>query len=468
MDILISIYLFITSVFLSFLPSREFREGVFIQPTSFYPMKAQNQIDQTISKLLFRGLFKYNIYGELENDLIESYDISSDGLTYTFKLKDNQYWIDGKKITADDVLYTAYNSPSLQGISTDKIDNLTVNFRLQNKYSPFISLMTQGIIQNNSLENGNPLQPVSSGDFRVVRVRNSGPIVKQVVLYSSKYKISKLTYLFYSSEDELETAAMLGEIDGFMSESNHEIPNFTNHKFPIISNSYGLFFNLSHDLNYDASFRKNVAKVIDYDSIDTNFGIPVEGVISKDYIYTDTKIAFNPYDSKFKTAYADKTITIKATDSKRNRDVLTQIKYYLENSLSIKVNLEYYKNEEFLSEVIKNKDFDVIFFGLETQKDPDRYVNWHSTGITNGYNFTSFKSGVADKALEEGRSELDLKKRIDDYNKFQESFNEVLPTIFIFHPYTNYYISNRVSGIGSKYTFDVTDRYLDFSNWLVN
>jgi ABC-type transport system substrate-binding protein len=136
--------------------------------------------------------------------------------------------------------------------------------------------------------------------------------------------------------------------------------------------------------------------------------------------------------------------------------------------LSIKVNLEYYNNEEFLSEVIKNKDFDVIFFGLETQKDPDRYVNWHSTGINNGYNFTSFKNGVADKALEDGRSELDLKKRIADYNKFQESFNEVLPAIFIFHPYTNYYISNRVSGIGSKYTFDITDRYLDFSNWLIN
>lgn len=468
MDILFKIYVFFSSVFLSFLPGREFREGVFIQPTSFFPMQAQNSIDKTVSKLIFRGLFTYNIYGELENDLVERYEISQDGLTYTFKLKDNQYWIDGRKITADDVLYTAYNSPSLQGTSTDKIDDLTVKFILQNKYSPFISLMTQGIIQNNSLENQNALQPVSSGDFRVVKVRYSGPIVKEVMLYSPKYKISKITYLFYSNEDDLNVAARLGEIDGFLSETVRDIPNFTNYKFPIISNSYGLFFNLNHDLNYDINFRKNVSKVIDYETLSLNYGIPVEGVISKDSVFTNKKVTDNPYDSKFKNIYENKNITIKATDSKRNKEVLNQISNYLISGLGVNVNLELFPKDKFLTEVIKNKDYDILFFGLETQKDPDRYVNWHSTGIGSGYNFTYFKNSVADKALEAGRTETDLAKRVASYNKFQETFNQNLPAIFLFHPYMNYYISDRVSGIGTKYTFDITDRYLDFGNWLIN
>lgn len=468
MDLILKFYVFLSSVFLSFVPSREFREGVSQQPNSFFPMQTQNSIDKTVSKLIFRGLFKYNIYGELENDLVDNYEISSDGLSYTFKLKDNQYWIDGKKITADDILYTAYNYQSLQGTSTDKIDDLTVKFTLQNKYSPFLSLMTQGIVQNNSLENQNPLQPVTSGEFRIVKVRYSGPIVKEVMLYSSKYKISKITYMFYSNDDDLSIAAQLGEIDAFVSDSPHDLPNFTNYKFPIISNSYGLFFNLAHDLNYDLDFRKNVAKVIDYDTLSSNYGIPVEGVISKDPIFTNKKYFDNLYDPKFKNQYQNKSITVKAVNSRRNQEILNQISRYLGDSLNVNLNIELFPKEQFISEVIKNKDYDVLFFGIETQKDPDRYTNWHSSGIANGYNFTNFKNTVADKSLESGRIDTDLTKRISDYNKFQEVFSQNIPAIFLFHPYTNYYISNRVSGIGTKYTFDTTDRYLDFANWLIN
>ncbi len=468
MEILTAVYLFLSSLFLSIIPGREFKEGIFQQPTSFYPPLTQNSIEKTVSKLIFRGLFRYNTYGELENDLVDTYQISDDGLTYTFKIKDNQYWIDGKKITSDDILYTSYNSPSLQGISTDKIDDLTVKFKLQNKYSPFISLMTQGIVQNNSLEKGNDLTPVSSGDFRVVKVKRSGPIIKEITLYSSKYKISKLTYRFYSSEDELFTAAKLGEIDAFTTEQEHDLPNFSNYKYPIISNSYGLFFNMAQEKSIDVTLRKNIAKVIDYEEIDQKYGIPVEGVISKDAVYTDKKATINPFDSKFKDNYSDKELIIKSTSSKRNLEVLNGIKNYLEESLKLSIEIKLFSNQDFIEEVVKKKDFDVIFFGIETQKDPDRYINWHSSGVKSGFNFTSYQNAVADKALEEGRSQTDQTKRIINYNKFQETFNKDLPAIFLFHPFVNYYISNRVTGIGEKYTFDSSDRYLDFINWAIN
>ena len=328
--------------------------------------------------------------------------------------------------------------------------------------------MTQGIVQNNSLEKGNDLNPVSSGDFRVVRVKRSGPIVKEITLHSSKYKISKLTYRFYSSEDELYTAAKLGEIDAFTTEQEHNLPNFTNYRYPIISNSYGLFFNMSKDRLIDASLRKNIAKVIDYEEIDQKYGIPVEGVISKDAIYTDKKATISPFDSKFKENYSEKEIVIKSTNSKRNQEVLNGLKNYLEDSLKLSIEIKLYSNEEFIEEVVKKKDFDVIFFGIETQKDPDRYINWHSSGVKSGFNFTSYQNPIADKALEEGRSVTDLTKRLVNYNKFQEVFNKDLPAIYLFHPFNNFYISNRVTGIGEKYTFDSTDRYLDFSNWAIN
>ncbi len=39
-------------------------------------------------------------------DLAASYDVSADGLTYTFIMKDGIYFQDGTKVTADDVVFT--------------------------------------------------------------------------------------------------------------------------------------------------------------------------------------------------------------------------------------------------------------------------------------------------------------------------------------------------------------------------
>lgn len=468
MDFLINVYIFISSIFLSILPAREIREGVILQPTSFYPMKAENQVEKTVSKLLFRGLYKYNIYGELEPDLAESLEISSDGLEYTIKLKDGQYWSTGQQITSDDVLYTSFNSPSLQGISIDRVDGLTVKFRLQNKYAPFLALMTQGIIQNNSLEKNNDLNPVSSGNFRVINIRRSGPVVREVVLYTPDYKIQKLIYRFYNSEEELFVAAKLGEIDLFLSNSNENLDNFEKYKVPILANSYGLFFNLSKSRVPDLDFRKKLEKVIDYKEVSDRFGVSIEGPISRDPVYTSKKINFNKYDKTFTEDLKGRELVVKTTKSDKNKEIMETLEIYLEEKLNVNLKTEYYEIDEFINDVLKEKDFDAIFFGIETQRDPDRYVNWHSSGIAPGYNFTSFQNPTADKALEEGRQETEINKRVVHYNRFQESFDQNVPAIFLFHPTVNYYVSTRVSGIGDKVTFDLSDRYQDFFNWVVN
>ncbi|MFA6946670.1 MAG: ABC transporter substrate-binding protein, partial [Pedobacter sp.] len=122
-------------------PANKYVEGVVGQPASFLPSQAQTQNDKTISSLIYRGLFKYDIYGALVPDLAETWDISEDGLVYTIKIKDNQKWTDGRKINADDLIYTAFKIADLQGVATDRVDDLTVRYTLPNKFSPFLSLM---------------------------------------------------------------------------------------------------------------------------------------------------------------------------------------------------------------------------------------------------------------------------------------------------------------------------------------
>lgn len=54
----------------------------------------------------FTGLCSYNDKGEVELALADKYEVSEDGLTYTFTMKDGLKWSDGSELTAKDFEYS--------------------------------------------------------------------------------------------------------------------------------------------------------------------------------------------------------------------------------------------------------------------------------------------------------------------------------------------------------------------------
>ncbi|HEY9577493.1 MAG TPA: ABC transporter substrate-binding protein, partial [Pseudobacillus sp.] len=61
---------------------------------------------QEIDTLLFRGLTKLDKENQVTPDLAKSWEISEDQLTYTFTLRQDAKWQDGKTVTARDVKFT--------------------------------------------------------------------------------------------------------------------------------------------------------------------------------------------------------------------------------------------------------------------------------------------------------------------------------------------------------------------------
>ena len=59
-----------------------------------------------LAALSFSGLYTYDSTGSLVPALAESYEMSEDGLTYTFTLKDDLKWSDGSKLDANDFVYS--------------------------------------------------------------------------------------------------------------------------------------------------------------------------------------------------------------------------------------------------------------------------------------------------------------------------------------------------------------------------
>ncbi|MFH1295119.1 MAG: ABC transporter substrate-binding protein [bacterium] len=446
-----------------------FTEGVVGQPSSFLPIRAVTDTDKTISRLLYRGLFKYDNFGTLVPDLAETWAISDEGLVYTITIRANQYWSDGSRIDANDLLYTAYKSSNLSGIATDRIDERTVRYTLPNRFSPFLSLMTLGVMKNGSAEAPHSFYAPTSGPFRVASVKKKGDLIKRVVLMGDETSnIKQIAFRFYPNIRDVITAYKMGEIHAFLSPELLEpkaLAGMELYQYPIQSVYYGLFFNLRREGIKELGLRQSLAKTLDVHSIIGNYGIPVEGPISRS-IYTNELYKTASYDSKVVADLSDQALDLEVVNTPALVEIAKMVKQEWEAKTGAEVSIYKHSQEDIRQKVIETRDFDILLYGQEVARDPDRYVNWHSTQANApGLNLTGFENVRADRALEEGRKALEQEDRQRHYDEFQRIIDEQTPAIFLHHPFMNYYVSNRVKGIGTKYTFTMRDRFLDFNNW---
>ncbi|MGE3913909.1 MAG: ABC transporter substrate-binding protein, partial [Chloroflexota bacterium] len=73
-----------------------------IEPPTLDPGLAEDSASIDIISQMFDGLVAYDAYGGVSGVGAESWTISADGLTYTFKLRQGPTWSDGQPVTAQD------------------------------------------------------------------------------------------------------------------------------------------------------------------------------------------------------------------------------------------------------------------------------------------------------------------------------------------------------------------------------
>lgn len=82
-----------------------FRYATNTLPTTLDPTKGQSIGDNEIQHAITEGLTR-NTAGDVQPGIAEEWEISEDGLTYTFHLRDDAKWSDGEPITAADYEYS--------------------------------------------------------------------------------------------------------------------------------------------------------------------------------------------------------------------------------------------------------------------------------------------------------------------------------------------------------------------------
>ncbi|HLK14503.1 MAG TPA: ABC transporter substrate-binding protein, partial [Fimbriimonadaceae bacterium] len=81
---------------------RTFRYSLVTNPTHVDPALVQDGDTIDLTQQVFEGLVMWNPKNEVVGNLAESWDISKDGMTYTFKLRKGVNFSNGKPLTAGD------------------------------------------------------------------------------------------------------------------------------------------------------------------------------------------------------------------------------------------------------------------------------------------------------------------------------------------------------------------------------
>ena len=373
-------------------------------------------------------------------------------------LKPNQVWEDNKPITADDVIFTYQKMPEFQTITIKKIDTLTVEFTLKQAFSPFLELLTTGILPVHKWQGLNDdqlktdelnLKPIGSGGYRVTSLETEQDRVRSITLQAvSKTKQpAKIIFIFYDSQNDLVSAYKLGQIDAFASNKKAVADTFRNWKnthiteFVLNGLNNVIFFNLRDDNSpvAEVTLRRSLAKKI---ANAGNLG-DLQGPIPKEHWgYSAHHIIGNDTNLE--------SISLKLQHLK-TPELLSKISNdWNEAQLEISE-----------TEALPKGTWDVFIAQQQIGHDPDQYVYWHSTQTKfeeGGLNISGYKNRRVDKALEDARKLRDTAKRKEAYDVFQRWLAEEVPAIFLERPRLYYITRQNIPRPEKRSLWDPSER----------
>jgi peptide/nickel transport system substrate-binding protein len=206
--------------------------GLQQEPTVLDPTAdATASIDGIFTHNVFESLVTVTEDGEIAPDLAESWTVSEDGLSYTFKLHDGVKFHDGSTLDSADVKFSVDRAMGPDSVNPSKDvfesiesveapDPLTVVISMKKPDAFFLFGMAQGdaSIIAEGTEEANKTAPVGSGPYRFESWTRGDRIVlakNPDHRDAAEVGMEKITFRFISDPAAAVAALMAEELDAF-------------------------------------------------------------------------------------------------------------------------------------------------------------------------------------------------------------------------------------------------------------
>ncbi len=449
------------------------------EPAGFNPLFYLDTLSPNIGSLIFNSLVDIGEQLEYVPGLAESWQVSADGLTWDFHLREGVSFHDGQPLDAEDVVFTyrtlldpASESPIAFHYSiveeVEAVDRLQVRFHLAEPYSPLLILLLLEILPEHLLGKGG----IGFEEFARAPV-GSGPFVFQswdeerILLSANPEYFDGRPYLeqvelrWYPDQGRAWSALMRDEVDLVMDLELEDYriirgdPRFKTYDYLGIF-YYTLLFNLNDPLLADAELRRALDLIVDREDL-------IEQALNGQAVQTTGPFRPGtwPYDPQVGNPAPDParaaqilaalgwqdtdgdlildkdgeelalTILVDEGDLPKEA-VARRIKWQLFRA-GIRAEVQLLPPQEMFEEHLYPGKFQAAILQFNAGLDPDKFIPffWHSENI--GYsNLGAYGNAEVDRLIEAGRTSPEFEERKNLYRRIHALIADDRPALFLY------------------------------------
>jgi peptide/nickel transport system substrate-binding protein len=440
-----------------------------------------------VTRVLFNGLTKWGKDSRWVGDLAESWEVSADGLTWTFKLRRGVKWHDGRDFTADDVKFT-YDivlNPQLGATGRAAFTNIrevrvvdpaTVQFLLSAPQASLVASVgvNAGIIPRHAFANVAPANywthdafnkrnPIGTGAYKIKEYVSGSYVTleKNPAYFGGPPSIDTITFKVLPDVNAQIAQFLAGDLTVIFIDNPALVravrgrPNVEVNTLPQ-NNFYYMAPNHRNALFQDRRVRQAIMHSWDRPAMIKGF---LEGFATpaSSPLTPVLRNFFNPNVKtyEFDRAKARQLLAeagwrpgpdgILVKDGQRFRFALSYptvqyfeplaalVQQYL-RAVGIEATLDGADFNTFISQKLLPRRFDALLGWWIMPEDPDFFNYAHSSAAERGFNLPMYSNREADALMEAGRKATNLAERERVYKRLQELMAEDLPYLQLWWP----------------------------------
>ena len=474
-----------------------FRYSDTVEPTTIDPSKANSIVDNELIHACQESLVR-GTGGKVEPGIAESWELSEDGLTYTFHLRDTN-WSDGQPVTADDFVYglqrlldpataseyafigeyvkngyaveTGEMEVSELGVRAE--DDKTLVLELENPCAYFLSMVgiasqyvpiRKDIVESYGADFAATADKnVYSGPFKLVSTDNMMYVFEKNDQYWNKDAIN-LDRVEFSVISESNTAVAMyenGELD-FVKLPTDSVAQYDDIDSEFMNGNEDYLYINEESTNKIVS-NKNFRKALnyglnrnDYIALATNnvyspsntLVMPLVGGASKSY--GDIDVAKEYLEKAMsEEGYSDPSeieIELTTTDLEASKKIAEVLQELWQNALGITVTIRQVTYADIYGSVLPNGDYQIAYGGWGPDySDPYTYLELFKSDCS--YNYSNYKNDEFDKLLEDSKTETDVKARMDMLNEAEKIILEDAAFVPLQCRQQHYLLNDKFTGV---------------------
>lgn len=442
---------------------------------SLDPHKAEAAGTREVLFNIFEGLVKLNSEGELVPAVASEYNVSEDGMTYTFTLRDGVKFHNGDEVTVDDVVYSLKrcaglleeSDPKVRVVSAlsivssiDVVDEKTVKLTLNEANTELLGSLTCAIIPKDYTQQ--ETKPIGTGPFKAVSYEalHSFVIQKNDDYYGDAPYLDKVTFKVCADASSAFLELQAGNIDIF--------PYLTQAQASQLSKGYnievgnanvvqGLFLNNTSKPFDDIRVRQAMCYAIDRQAIldfvaggkgtiigsnmFANFTVYADDTLVNEYPYNVEKAKELLKDAGYESGF---TFTITVPSNYQFHVDTAQVIVEQLKQVGITAQIQLVEWASWLDDVYRGRNFESTIIGLDGDLIPSEILTRYNSDSNK--NFVNYSNPEFDRVFDLAVKTIDEDKKIEYYKELQAILAKDAASVYIQDPASLVAVNKKITG----------------------